>query len=340
MKKLLITICAVVLTSFAVYMIYSINNKALDSKNVNPVESFGNQRNSEENTGEVTAKKGNWLYGTDSGFKIMKADIDDMDNTKTIYTEKNKKYAPYYVSISDGWIYFVCGSEGGNEPLCRVKGDGSNKTTLLHDFSSDKYVLTKDVIYYQKEGPMGENSIYAMNLDGSNKRIVVWTAEYFDGIDNRWIYYRKKDNGPVYRVRPDGQGQEKVLDGTNIRNYTVDNGQIFYIYYKKDEFSIIKKSNGKETVLIKMSDPDQTCYCLNKDGDWLYYTDGDAGVDKVYKINVKKKGEKKLVYTCEKKDDNVECILLYDGDVYISTSSKALYTKKDGTIIDLESFGD
>jgi hypothetical protein len=303
-------------------------------KDVHPVESFGNQRNFMENYSTITAKKGNWFYGADEEFRIIKTDIKELNSQKTVYTEKDKNYTPCYVSVSDGWIYFIDDAEENNHPLCRVKEDGSNKTTLLHDLPSYKYVLTDKGIYYEENNLTGTQNIRVVDLDGGHDRNVIRSVKTFDGIDNGWIYYQKGKNYDVYRTRLDGTDSERVLDGTNVWDYYVDGGQVFFIYCnKKDEYLLIKESNGKKTTLTTVSYTPLENWCLNKEDDQLYFADEN----KVYKIDLGNKDKKKLVYSF-KKDDHVGSISLYDSNVFITSSSKMVYIKRDGTVIDLGNY--
>ena len=84
--------------------------------------------------------------------------------------------------------------------------------------------------------------------------------------------------------------EETLFDLTDVTNYVVDQNQIFFYrpdnpYDAESKGDLIQKSiNGEEEVLVHSI----RCRCLNKKGAWLYFSDDD----KVYKLNVAKKGKK------------------------------------------------
>ena len=311
---------------------------ASDIKMAKPIQSFGNQRNQRE--ADVFIGKGRWAYGAGGfvgeGASIAKFRLEDPKNKKVIYDDKGGGTSDVFVL--DDWIFFLLEDEGGflsgeasGSSLYKIKKDGSKKTKLISEV--EFYVPTEKDIYYAS----WDGNTYVMNLDGDRKRKVLIKDDDFLGIDSGWIYYGKticeeEDRYDIYRKRPDGTEDQIVFkaDG-NAFDAIIENNQIFFTRYKENEdktYLIKKTINGEETVLTTIPDIDVSN--LNKEGAWLFYNVGG----KVYKLKVTGAGGKRLVYSSN--ENYISSILLYDGDVLLSTYSSVVYIKQDGTKIKLE----
>jgi len=315
---------------FLLTSIISFTSTACGSENnVNPVQSFGNQINQQFAIKEFT-KNGDWIYAIDelSSEKgnIVRFSLDNPMKQEIVYKAGGE---PEYISVLDDWVYFVIreGSIGGN--LYKIKKDGSKKTKLLNNV--DFYILTEKAIYYDAK----TGGVYAMSLDGSHKRKVLGKRYSLIGIDNKWISFIKGDeeesSGP-YLKKLYGIGSEILIDPDLDCSapFAVENNQIFFYrsYDDFETFSLIKKAiNGKEIILTSV--PCTNFGTLNKEGDWMFFSVGE----KVYKVNVSGKSSKELFYQAS---DEVTSILLYNGDVLLSTvSGGGTYIKRDGTVIKL-----
>ena len=350
MKKKLIIIIASIAAIIIIICLIDIS-KAPDPGEVKTSVSFGNQFNSMLNDNKIAAVDGDWLYSLGKDRTINRIRISSPGMKEKVYTEKNNAWTPSHMRIADGWIYFIDSSDGKTGgPLCKIKKDGSNKKVLIRESNSFNYILTKTEIYY--EGTLFRSSgdqdtyytgwekwlynynIYARNLEKGGKRVVLRDVISLDGIDNGWIYCSKGINGDIYRVRPDGSGLEKVMNGKRIEEYIIDNGQMYYIRsYIKDKYemySLIKRTGEKETVLATIKTWTGSWF-LNKEGDWLYYADWN----KVYRVNVKDRSRKELVYKSSK-DDCVGSIQLDDGAVLVTFDKKTVYIDRQGEATELK----
>ncbi len=325
---------------------------------LNPVLSFGNQQQKEL---YYCAFDGDDIYvGESEAFfrRIVKFQIETPTDVEKIYTKFNlSEYRQItQVALFDHWIYFIeMEFDSMDSPsvysLYRMKEGGGVKQFLADfnaNFDPDKevsFILTKEAILYNDDP-----GIYTISLSGGPSKKLPGEDYYLFGIDDGWIYYTKlgldeddedyKSYDVLHRMRIDGTGEETVLDLTKARGYIVDQGQEFYLTSnkKKTEHKVIMRTNGgKETVLAECSDWTE---CLNKEGDWLYFADGND----LYKLNVAKKGEKQLVYSFPDEECYIKNIYLQDGDVFVVShkditlfdiEEKKIYIKRDGTKIDL-----
>jgi hypothetical protein len=123
-----------------------------------------------------------------------------------------------------GYLYFI-GSSGFCEgTLCRVQPGVSNPMVQQISFRSSgaSYWLGPDgqTIYFaNKQGPAGEAALYAVNIDGSNLRVLRTFAQYPDATP---IGYAA-DNSPVIMTMQSGQF-EAVKIGATLAQDTVIQG--------------------------------------------------------------------------------------------------------------------
>lgn len=329
------TVILLLVTMLSIFLIACSKDEteAPDIRDITAVESFGNHVNQQVNINNYIVA-GDWLYGDDEKH-LLKRQLSTESEPEIMITIYGYG-EPTAVTAYDGWIYY--GIIGGDDEddmkvdLYRIREDGSGKTKLADggDDSRD-YVLLKEGIVFLKNG-----SIFIMNLDGTNQRLIPIGVEEAGmagnlGVDNGWIYYWGFED--IYRMKSDGTKTEKVRSCSYVYSYVADKNELYLVQNTKKtniEKLIKKTINGKETILATASFGGFDC--LNVEGDWLYYEDNKE--NKVYKMKKSGKEAKQLVYKCVE-NEQIEKILLYDGDVLISTTSKDVYVKKDGTVINI-----
>jgi hypothetical protein len=369
-KKVIIITGSVLLTLvvlFAIYLMADTDNHTPSDENeanswempsdLIPVLSFGNQQQEEL---YYCAFDGDDIYVGESGTffrRLVRFSVDAPTDIEKIYTKFQLfKYRPItQVAIFNHWIYFIeMGFDPGDAPsiysLYRVKEGGGEKQ-FLSDFNINTYpkekvpfILTEEAVLYNTDSGM-----YAISLSGGSSKKLPGEDCYLFGLDDGWIYYTRlgpdKDGEDseyytiLHRMRMDGTKDEKVLDLTKAWGYIVDKGKEFYLVNNRNMTGykvIMRTSEGKKTVLAECSNWTE---CLNKEGDWLYFGDGNE----LYKLNVVEKGEKQLVYSFPDEECYIKNIYLQDGDVFVVsnkektiflTEEKKIYLKKDGTEID------
>jgi Tol biopolymer transport system component len=117
----------------------------------------------------------------------------------------------------DGGLYF---GDGGN--LIRMSVDGSNRTTLLSDPSSNiihpdgcaegRYV----VITWSNHTANKKTNVWRVDADGSNPKRLTSGVTDVGGIctpDGQWVYYTNLDTLHAFRVPIDG-GTPEAVPGT------------------------------------------------------------------------------------------------------------------------------
>jgi hypothetical protein len=354
-KKIFIIIPLVILLIglIVIEFLYVGNQEPEASKELSPVVSFGNQRQETEYFNSSLQE--GWIYSWEAEkipSQLVKFQPEKPEEKKVIYTKTGDVGANYFTALN-GRIYFVdMPEEGGDYEFYRTKEGGNWASSLgkVDHYAGLPWVLTEDGIVYQDN-----KSIYIMDLDGRNKERIDLDknnskCQYnLAGLDGGYIYYTKDttfaENGDeyeedddtiLYRIKPDEMKEETLLDLTDVTEYVVDQNQIYF--YRPDnphdaesKGDLIQKSiNGEEKVLVHSI----RCRCLNKEGDWLYFSDND----KVYKLNVAKEGKKQLVYDLKDEENTVVDIYLDGGGILFEAQTKKIYIKKDGTVIDLTEF--
>lgn len=326
MKKLIITALIVLTITVGIILIINMKQEVGIStvKTLTPVESFGNQMNRMSSNGYNYVLDGDWFYEAKWHNKIVRYKLAHKVTSQTIFSTTGD-WTPCNVTAYNDWIYFTLENmaEGGDIDLYRVRENGSGKRKLLNGGDdSNNYVLTEEGLVYIKNG-----SIYIMNLDGTNKRKIPSESSANSlAINNNWIYFYSSQS--LYKMKPDGSKLENVPSFDYLEQeawYHVENSE------KKGKDYLYRTTNeGKDTLLAEM--PVYGFRCINIEGDWLYF----ANDNKVYKMKKTGEGKKELIYRMQD-NEQVDSILLYDGNVLISTThSKSVYIKKDGEVLNLE----
>ncbi len=307
-----------------------------DVKELEAVESFGNQRNQQWG-GTSFVLTGNWLFGPEESEHIVKQRLADNAELEIFFATSHGNCELGNVAVFDGWIYFTAEEalldEVGDTDIYRISKNGSVQMKLLDgDDYSGNYVIAKEGIVYLKGG-----SVYIMSLGGANKRQIPIAGKELKSveeiaIDDGWIYCSDYYN--LFRMKPDGTKTEKILQlSSEIGDYVADKNEIYYVRvdYGTNKCYLLKKTiGGKEINLGK--GPIGTFNCLNIEGDWIYFTRGNT----VYKM--KRSGEeiRQMIYV-DDQNEQINSLLVYSGNVLINTDTGNVYIRKDGTTINMES---
>ena len=323
----------------------SVSDDSVDVKAM-PIETFGNQGHNREDV-DYFLEDDSYIYKSKKN-SIFKFNIDKPEEETLVYEDNALKGIPKEICKYKEWIYFKIESEDYGY-LYRVKEDGSQINKLLDSVST--YVLTKENIYYGTFRTDDTSSLNVMNLDGSNTHKLLdselLTTHYrLLGLDNGWIYYSEYNEFPdeeiFYRMTKEGDVKENVFDVFGLKfdadndviyDFIVDKNFIAYVHDGKtlEKKELVIKNKGGRKMKYEIED---TFERLNKEGDWLYYMDWD----KVYKLNVTKRGKKQLVYdfNINSGTKNVaDSIQLHNGNALLTMNTGNVYIKSDGTITEL-----
>ncbi len=252
------------------------HNTSADSS----VEKFGFEPGNISNGGIATRSRG-WIFYSDiskngSIFK-MKADGSEKSQLTSDSAQN--------INVIDDNIYYVNNSDGGK--IYSVTADGTGRKKVADDSSGLMYVVG-DSIYYINEsdyeniykiGVNGENRTLIMDFQYEPKKNIIMT------IENGWIYYQKKPENTLNKIRLDGTGKYEYK-GVKCWNLNMVNGDMFYtdlIPNESADFAIFRRNADESQSTMLDSGP----FSYNPDkiivrGDWIYIIDQWGTDDKIY----------------------------------------------------------
>lgn len=128
---------------------------------------------------------------------------------KTVITEKENMLS---LNIVGDWAYYINGAD--DFKIYKMKIDGSN-ITKIKDEPAAYMTIYNDYIYYSYS-----SAIYKTKLDGSETDIVINNSDLsyeFFNVSNNWIYYPSNGSRNLCKVRTDGSGNVKIIDGSTLK---------------------------------------------------------------------------------------------------------------------------
>jgi hypothetical protein len=113
----------------------------------------------------------------------------------------------------------------GTNAICRIKTDGSGKEALYvgpyNSLSTDGNHL-----YFSD---FSKNEYIKAPMNGGACEVLI-EKQYEARLEEEWIYYKDGADYKLYRIRPDGPGQELVEDKETDKELF----EMFY-YYKRSK---------------------------------------------------------------------------------------------------------
>jgi serine/threonine protein kinase len=209
------------------------------------------------------------------------------------------KIAAMFGFASDGDLYF---GDGGN--LLRMSVDGSNKTTLLSDPSSQvihpracfggRYVL----LIWSNHTLNNKTDVWRVDADGSNpKQLTFGATDVGESCspDGQWAYYVSLDTLQMLRVRVEGGDPEEVPGTSGLVNRTgiglsPDGKLLVFFQARKDpkmtpgRLVLVPLNAGpKPQVEFLVPDPRYASSSqFTPDGKALVYVIHDGGTDNLW----------------------------------------------------------
>lgn len=204
---------------------------------------------------------GDWIYYynfKDEAFYKMKTDVSN----KSKFIEDTGSS----LNIVDGWAYYISFNKDTYEHVCRVKLDGSSKTSV-----SQKRAYYYDVyngwIYFSY---VYDNTLYKVNCDGTGLCKLSDNANQVI-VSKGWIYYTSmsdSDNTSLYKMDTDGNNKTKLSDN-NVYNINIIGDYVYYIRFSDENNDRILrriKVDGTEEKAIDNSG----IYFFYSLGQWIY----------------------------------------------------------------------
>jgi hypothetical protein len=218
---------------------------------------------------------------------------------------------------SDGWVYYVDNSSGGE--IHKMRTDGTEHVKIGGNAYGGLNVVDGWVYYINND----DKHIYKMKADGTEREELNDEANgmYIDVVDG-WIYCTQsgwgepEDSDGIYKMRVDGTEYTQLSDHVFISNNGGFNVVGGWIYYTNDD-DIIHKIRTDGTGHKKLIDENSGKFNV-VDG-WIYYINNADG-DTIYKMRTDGSERAKL------NDDWSQTLNVVDGWVYYDAS--AIYKMK------------
>lgn len=190
------------------------------------INTYGNTPGNLHNGG-YAAIQGEWIYYLkeergdhwEEG-ELYRVNINDGKK------EKISNHAVKYINVIGDWVYY-CNLEESKKgiysigPIYKVRVDGTGMEKLTTEDSATFFVV-ENMIYYLN---VSDNKIYSMRTDGTQvtqlNDVKTWRIHVMDGS----IYYISE--GDIYKMNLDGSDKSLVLSG-DISNLLVAENFIYY----------------------------------------------------------------------------------------------------------------
>ncbi|MGB7594975.1 MAG: DUF5050 domain-containing protein [Erysipelotrichaceae bacterium] len=268
-----------------------------------------------------------WLYYNDQSILSQKYRISLTSGKEgSVYSMKEVSPDPSGANIVAGtyasgtfaqvgdWIYYGLGAG-----IYKVHPDGTSKTKIssIHGIS---ICIVGNYIYFVN--PERFYTIYRMNLDGTDPRLVKATPSGSFYIKDGWIYGNGYEGYGMYKMKVDGT-EIKGFDGFN--SITTIVGDMIYGSHCGEVCVGLFKIKLDGTGLFDYKVGENYIDSVNVVEDWIYYIDNpisngstNTPVSKLIKINIS--GTESIVVN-DKVDSNYRLYGIYEGWMYLKGTS-------------------
>ena len=259
-----------------------------------------------------TAIQGEWVYYIypneyDSKIGIYKIKTNGKEKQKVLMENIDDIVS---INVYKDYIYFIgtlngeySSNDAVDNKIYRVKTDGTNLEVINDNFFNNScreiYVIN-DLIYY-----IGlDANIYTMNLDGTNKTILLKNGTGYLGITDKYIIYNVNENkGAIGNESENPQGTESSedieyvtyimnIDGSNPR--PILKGQRLYSVNLEDDY--VYFTNEDKKICRTQIDSNKTEIVINTEaynlnvydgyGYYLTYSEEEQDALAIYKVNL------------------------------------------------------
>jgi hypothetical protein len=229
-----------------------------------------------------------------------------------------------YVVERDNWIYYKT-QHSYTGKLCKVRPDGTDRTTISSDEAS-KLNITGNWLIYKNNL---DNRLYKIKTDGTIRTKLNDLNVIDVRVLDNYIYFTEytpfdayHDRPQLFRMKLDGSDKKKITT-EEIAEFIISDNWVYYKGYSDNKLYKIKLDGTSNT---KISD-DYAMY-INKVGDWIYYSNS-SNERSLYKIKADGSGKSRITG-----DTDIHNINVYDGFIYYSNGSdsyKLYKVKVDGS---------
>lgn len=187
--------------------------------------------------------------------------------------------------VVDDWIYYTVNMSEDYPPkteLYKMKTDGTAKEKIIDGYWILSYYLIGDDIFYVDQetniaqGYEGRryitNKIFKTDINGTDKYLINDENLADVHLDDKWIYYRKAENGHLHKMKLDGTSDTELTKKVSL-NMTLKDEWIYYINYADESkiYRMKKAGTDKESVSPSF------CEKFIVEGGWIYYINYAGG---------------------------------------------------------------
>lgn len=279
-----------------------------------------------DNKKTSTSKENGALYNkhSDETEQKQRANSSSPVGSTPVNTECNIIVCGDDVAQQGDWIY-LCGDWKNNSffeglGLYKIRTDGSNKTKLNNDCSSN-IAVAGEWIYYVNYNEDYKRELCKIRTNGGNKIILYKSDDPYSCINvvGDWIYFVNEDDNKIYKIKTDGSGRKKISNDKEV-DYIKVIGDIIYYHCNYDIRKIDTNGHGKLALGHEII---EGMFIV---GNWIFYVDRNK--ECLCKVQTNGSNQKTLTNS-----GMALAIAAVVGDwVYFIKSSEDLYKiRTDGT---------
>lgn len=147
---------------------------------------------------DIIFTSGDWIYvtrgDTNSRYRTLyRIPIDGGTPQKVAFGIKNRDLASRNLLIKQGYLYYT----DFNDELCRVRLNGTGKQSLVQGVGKILLIKYGKVFYLSYDGSDGGKriiSLYDMEMDGSNRRKLIYNVEDIENVDDGNLIYVREEH--------------------------------------------------------------------------------------------------------------------------------------------------
>ena len=199
-----------------------------------------------------------YMRDTDTASYIERIDRYGKGNEElltTIQTDVKKFY------IYDDYIYYV--KDGANSGIYRLNVNNLHEENLIQ-VNCDDFQVDSNKIYY-----LVQNYLAIMNLDASEKDIILNDNLSNFIIYKEWIYYTNNMNGDFMRVNRIGSERNTLINHKFIGDFNIYDDRIYFYDNVSQYICSISLSGTALKQIVKVNNKD-TMINITSNGD-IYY---------------------------------------------------------------------
>lgn len=162
-----------------------------------------------------------YYLNVDDNYKIYRIDTDGSNNQLI-----SNDSAVDYMKVAGDWVYY-CNSDD-NDSLYRVRKDGSQRQKLNFDNSKNVNIVD-NYIYYSAIDENNSGSLYRMEIDGSNRKLLSSVdCSTAVKVKDDYIYCSGYNSNGIYSIKTDGSSYKLINNSSNIVSLNTVGNWIYY----------------------------------------------------------------------------------------------------------------